>query len=213
MLKDIVNLPETWLSARLRKVAAREAIDMIQSVKQRWKNKPSKIKMPIHKGKRMCCSSTIADLQLSKNTLFDAWLHLSSIGNKTIINIPIKYHRQFNKWNNKGWPRRLEMPDGEKYNFDDGEWINSSIYKYFVLRTDEENFSPQQNYIMKEIRKNKDLNRIIKLWTKMPVDPNSILTYEDVDGIVEIFLKLLNLSLLEPVDFYGISGFMDKRFR
>jgi IS605 OrfB family transposase len=102
LLKDIVNLPETWLSARLRKVAAREAIDMIQSVKQRWKNKPSKIKMPIHKGKRMCCSSTIADLQLSKNTLFDAWLHLSSIGNKTIINIPIKYHRQFNKWNNKG---------------------------------------------------------------------------------------------------------------
>lgn len=82
LLKDIVNLPETWLSARLRKVAAREAIDMIQAVKQRWKNKPSKIKMPIHRGKRMCCSSTIADLQTSKNTSFDAWLHLSSIGNK-----------------------------------------------------------------------------------------------------------------------------------
>jgi len=102
LLKDVVNLPETWLSARLRKVAAREAIDMIQSVKQRWKNKPSKIKMPIHKGKRMCCSSTIADLQSNKNTSFDAWLHLSSIGNKTIIDIPIKYHRQFNKWNSKG---------------------------------------------------------------------------------------------------------------
>jgi len=46
LLKNIVNLPDTWLSARLRKVAAREAIDMIQAVKQRWKNKPNKIKMP-----------------------------------------------------------------------------------------------------------------------------------------------------------------------
>jgi len=105
LLKDIVNLPETWLSARLRKVAAREAIDMILTVKQRWKNKPSKIKMPLHKGKRMCVSSTIAELQPSKNSTFDAWLHLASIGGKTILDIPIKHHRQFNKWNEKG--RRL----------------------------------------------------------------------------------------------------------
>ena len=96
LLKDIINLPETWLSFRLRKVAAREAIDMIQAVKRRWRNKPSKIKIPIHKGARMSASSAIADLQPSKNTTFDAWLHLSSIGNKTIIDIPIKYHRQFN---------------------------------------------------------------------------------------------------------------------
>lgn len=102
LLKNIVNLPDTWLSARLRKVAAREAIDMIQSVKQRWKNKPSKIKIPIHRGKRMTVSSTIAELQSSKNTTFDAWLHLASIGNKTIIDIPVKYHKQFNKWNSKG---------------------------------------------------------------------------------------------------------------
>jgi IS605 OrfB family transposase len=102
LLKDIVNLPETWLSARLKKVAAREAIDMIQAVKQRWRNKPSKIKMPLHRGKRMFVSSTIADLQSSKNSIFDAWFHLSSIGDKTIIDIPIKYHRQFNKWNDKG---------------------------------------------------------------------------------------------------------------
>jgi hypothetical protein len=30
LLKDIVDIPETWLSARLRKVAAREAIEMLQ---------------------------------------------------------------------------------------------------------------------------------------------------------------------------------------
>lgn len=105
LLKDVINLPETWLSARLRKVAAREAIDMIQAVKQRWRSNPSKIKIPLHRGKRMSVSSTIADLQPSKKSSFDAWLHLASIGNKTIIDIPIKYHKQFNRWNNKG--RRL----------------------------------------------------------------------------------------------------------
>ncbi len=104
LLKNIVDLPKenTWLSAALRQIAAREAIDMIQAVKQRWKDKPNKIKMPIHKGKRMLVSSTVANLQPSKDSTFDAWLHLSSIGNKVIIDIPIKYHKQFNKWNTKG---------------------------------------------------------------------------------------------------------------
>ena len=37
LLKPIVDLPDTWLSARLRKVAAREAIDMILSAKKRSK--------------------------------------------------------------------------------------------------------------------------------------------------------------------------------
>jgi len=34
LLKPIVDLPETWLSARLRKVAAREAVDMVKSVRE-----------------------------------------------------------------------------------------------------------------------------------------------------------------------------------
>ena len=34
LLKPIVDIPETWLSARMRKVAAREAIDMVNSVKE-----------------------------------------------------------------------------------------------------------------------------------------------------------------------------------
>ena len=37
LLKGIVNSPTTWLTARLRKVAAREAIDMILAAKERWK--------------------------------------------------------------------------------------------------------------------------------------------------------------------------------
>jgi IS605 OrfB family transposase len=110
LLKPVVDIPETWLSARLRKVAAREAIDMINASKQRWKDKPLKLVMPVHKGKRMYVSCTIADLISTKNNgyksedslRFDAWLHIASVGNKMIMDLPIKYHKHFNKYNNIG---------------------------------------------------------------------------------------------------------------
>jgi len=85
------------LTARLRKVAAREAIDMIIAVKERWKDKPWKISMPVHKGKRAYVSCTIADLQEKETKEFDAWLHLQSIGEDTILDFPIKFHKHFNK--------------------------------------------------------------------------------------------------------------------
>ena len=98
LLKDIVNLPETWLTARLRKVAAREAIDMIRAVKERWKDKPWKITQPVHKGKRAYVSCTIADLQEKEDSKeFDAWLHLASLGEDTILDLPIKFHKHYNK--------------------------------------------------------------------------------------------------------------------
>jgi len=147
LLKDIVNLPETWLSHRLRKVAAREALDLISSSKQCFaSNKKqlqlsitsikSKIKslsletnskqirrkinnlhckfkkiqnklqmiqptMPKHSGSSMHVSSNIAELQQSKNK-FDAWLHLYSIGNHILINLPIKFHKHYNHLNTIG---------------------------------------------------------------------------------------------------------------
>jgi putative transposase len=71
---------------------------MVLAVKERWKNKPNNISMPIHKGNRIYCSSTIADLQDIKNSNeFDAWLHLQSIGEEIIFDLPIKFHKHFNK--------------------------------------------------------------------------------------------------------------------
>jgi len=124
LLKDIVDIPDTWLSARLRKVCAREAIDMIKSSQEKtanekkrllakaekskrdsdtekWKQKAENLQpvKPKHKGNRMNVSSTIADLQTSKTNEFDAWLHLASIGNKIVMNLPIRFHKHFNKWN------------------------------------------------------------------------------------------------------------------
>ena len=50
LLKSIVDIPkDNWLSARLRKVAAREAIDMVTASKKRWSDKA---KLPKHRGNK-----------------------------------------------------------------------------------------------------------------------------------------------------------------
>ena len=146
LLKPIIDIPDTWLSARLRKEAAREALDMIKSVKEVLKSNKeqlgltikaieSKIKRippdsklnrrkinnlycklkklnnklsmkqatkPRHQGNRMCVSSAVTELQDSKNSNFDAWLHLHSIGNKIIVDLPIKFHKHYNDLEVKG---------------------------------------------------------------------------------------------------------------
>ena len=102
LLKDIVNLPETWLSARAKKVAAREAIDMIKSAKEKAKACKHAPLKPEHRGKRMHVSSTLAEFQVSRTKQYDAWLHLSSIGDKVIFDLPIKGHKHFNKLMSKG---------------------------------------------------------------------------------------------------------------
>jgi hypothetical protein len=103
LLKPIVDIPKTWLSARLRKVAAREALSMIVGTRKRWREKA---KIPVHKGRSMYVSSTIADLQEAKNTTeFDAWLVLRCIGNKIPLDLPIKFHKHFNGLCRRG--RRL----------------------------------------------------------------------------------------------------------
>ena len=146
LLKPVVDIPQTWFSARLRKVAAREAIDMVSSVKEvfnwnkqqiqsridvlenkikntkpdtkenrrninywykKMKIKNMKLNMvqihkPKHNGKHMNFSSNIANLQTSKTNRFDSWLHLASIGNKIILDLPIKQHKHFNRLNKEG---------------------------------------------------------------------------------------------------------------
>lgn len=113
LLKSIVNLPTTWLTARLRKVAAREALDLIKSSKELAKTRSEEKGVdvepvkPNHSGRSMSVSSTIGSLQIPKNTKeYDAWLHLASIGNGIIIDIPIRFHKHYNKLRECG--RRLE---------------------------------------------------------------------------------------------------------
>ena len=97
LLKPLVDIPKesTWLTARLRKMAAREAIDMIAAVRN-CKDADKKKSMPVHSGKKMRVSSTTADLQPSHTQEFDAWLCLGSIGNGISLDLPIRFHKHYN---------------------------------------------------------------------------------------------------------------------
>ncbi len=103
LLKPVVDSVDSWFTARLRKVAAREAIGMVKAAKERWGDKAVK---PTHRGQRMCVSSTIARLDVAKDSSFDCWLHLASIGNGIILDLPIKRHKHFNDLATRG--RRQE---------------------------------------------------------------------------------------------------------
>jgi len=146
LLAEIVNVPESWLSHRLRKTCAREAIDLIRSSKEsidakreqlvhsiaviegrlegltpdtkkkrrlindlhiKLKKKQMRHDMiqprkPKHRGRTMSVSSTIADLQSTQDSSFDAWLHLSSIGDGIILDLPVNFHRHFKRLNDAG---------------------------------------------------------------------------------------------------------------
>lgn len=131
LLKPIVDLPDTWLTARLRKVAAREALDMISSSRQKSSaecedlvsaaakkfrkgkvNQSRKLRQraenlqavkPTHSGRTMNVSTTIANLKDPKDTNeFDGWLEIRSVGEKIAIDIPIRFHRHFRKLNCRG---------------------------------------------------------------------------------------------------------------
>lgn len=96
LLKPVIDSVETWFSYRLRHEAAREAVGIIKACKKK-KTKP------VHRGTCMCITSDIATLQEVKNaTEFDHWLHLASIGNKIILDLPVKLHKHFLKWDMKG---------------------------------------------------------------------------------------------------------------
>ena len=101
LLKPVVDSVPSWFGARMRKVAAREAIDMVKAMKALKGNKPT------HNGKCMCVSSTIAQLQTAnKAEEFDAWLRLYCIGEGISLYLPVRYHKHFNKLLERG--RRLE---------------------------------------------------------------------------------------------------------
>ena len=100
LVKSDLNSVCTWLTARLRKEAAREALGMVSATRE--SKVPEKTK-PTHKGNRMQVCSSVATLQYMENaTEFDAWVHLSSIGNKILLDLPVKFHRHFNRLNAKG---------------------------------------------------------------------------------------------------------------
>ena len=95
---------DTWLTARLVKNAFAEGYGMVQSAKSNAENrKDKKYFKPIHYAKKAILSETInTQFDLTQTKDFDFNVTLGSIGNKLKISIPLKCHKQFNKWNELG---------------------------------------------------------------------------------------------------------------
>jgi len=96
--KEETDSVDTWMTARMKQYAAKQAISIIKS--QRKKHRKT---MPIFSGDSIELDSRFVDIQEGGNS-FDIWLELGSIGNKIKILIPIKKHKHFNKFNDDpGW--------------------------------------------------------------------------------------------------------------
>jgi putative transposase len=106
--KDLVKtvldkVPHSYFCQRLKQQAAREALDMIKSAKTLSQNTGKLLVKPKHYGKRMALSSACVSLSKGKAaSYFDMWLSLRNIGNKLKLDIPVKLHRQYHKWNSLG---------------------------------------------------------------------------------------------------------------
>ncbi|MCP4702641.1 MAG: hypothetical protein GY862_38140, partial [Gammaproteobacteria bacterium] len=95
LTKDITGQAVTWLSARMRQCAAREALGMVQAAVLSAKELGKDAVMPVHSGKKMILSAQVVRIEKGRNS-FDMWLVLSSVGNGIKISIPLKSH---------GWKR------------------------------------------------------------------------------------------------------------
>lgn len=91
LTKEITNIPESWLSARMRQCAAREALGMVEGAKEKAKEAEEEPVKPVHSGKKMILSAQVATIEEGRNS-FDLWLVLSSVGNAIKIYIPLKKH-------------------------------------------------------------------------------------------------------------------------
>lgn len=95
LLAPVINSPGTWLTARMRQCAAREALGMIESAEISAKAKDIPPIKPTHTGRKMILSAQIVKIEKGSNS-FDFWLALSSVGRAIKIYLPLKRHRHFN---------------------------------------------------------------------------------------------------------------------
>lgn len=88
---------DSWLSARLKQAAAKQALSIVKSQrKKKKKHKPTLNRIVLE------LDSRFVDIKQDINH-FDIWIKFSSIGNKIIINLPSQKHIHFNYFLENGW--------------------------------------------------------------------------------------------------------------
>ncbi len=94
---------ETWLTARMKQAAAKQALAVVRS--QRKKQKKTK---PVFCQLVMELDSRFIEIHQDLNS-FDFWIKLSSLGKGIILWIPSKKHKHFNKFVKAGWKMKKSV--------------------------------------------------------------------------------------------------------
>ncbi len=100
--KEITNQPISWLSARMRQCAAREALGMVNGAKEAALSLEKEAIKPTHTAQKMTLSAQCVKIEDDVNS-FDLWLTLSSIGRGINLPLPLRKHRHFHKFS--AWKR------------------------------------------------------------------------------------------------------------
>lgn len=118
--KFVRHKVNSWLSARMQQCLGKQALEIVKS--QRRKRKKTK---PVFKFPCVNLDSRFVNVKFDNNS-FDIWIHLASIGNKIILNLPSKKHKMFKKYD-----------DWKQLNFIRLMKLNSGYFVDFVFEKDE----------------------------------------------------------------------------
>ncbi len=100
--KEVTGQPDSWLSARMRQCAAREALGMVKGAKEAALSLEKEAIKPTHTAQKMTLSAQCVKIEEDVNS-FDLWLTLSSIGRGIKLHLPLQKHYHLNKF--KNWKR------------------------------------------------------------------------------------------------------------
>ena len=134
LLKEWIYKVDSFLSYRLRKHAAKKAIEVIKSVKNKKDKNKSKsekdltCEMPKFKQLVMDLDADYLKISPAKTSkTFDLWLHLSSLGQKLILDIPTKRHKHFNNMMKKGY--RIKNSGNLRLDKENRLWLDVILEK------------------------------------------------------------------------------------
>ena len=106
--KEIISMADTWLSERLKQCAGKQANQIVKSQtkkKRKRKDKDKELTKPVY-------NKDIIELDqrfiawIEGTELFDAQIKFTSLGDKIKVICPVKFHRHYNDYVNKGWKRK-----------------------------------------------------------------------------------------------------------
>jgi transposase len=105
-MNEVQTLPDkyttsqvtTWLSARAKQAASKQASGMVRGTKK----KQAKASKPSTKHLQPCLDQRFIDLDFRNSTSFDGWVRITSLGNKLRLVLPFKSHKHLAKMFHNG---------------------------------------------------------------------------------------------------------------